>query len=298
MKKVVMVTLALSMIFALGIVNAFAFGVTWENAYGPFSNNFKELSAGSALYGIDENDTIVAVDLTPTVNVSDTLQASNSVTWLDLAATHKGTVFAINDTTVVTWTAEAPTAYTPLSLQPKVPYVEGATVAGTFKHIAFGDGGKLFILFQKTGDAPQPQYILTGRYVKETMEVTIDPRTLNLGSKGNWVSCKIGLPDKYSEKDIDPATVEIINLQANGKSAPVTIFIAESAPHNADNSYLHVKFSRSELSTELLDLLSEATGSHKYPVTATVRAQLNTDAGGDVFEGDAVFQAITPKGKK
>ena len=38
-------------------------------------------------------------------------------------------------------------------------------------------------------------------------EVRIVPRTFNLASKGNWVTCYIWLPDEYDVADIDPNSI-------------------------------------------------------------------------------------------
>ena len=293
MKRALTAVVVLALVLGWGVAGALAQQVAWDKAYGPLPKALSELTAGNGVYGLVESDsTIVAVDLTPTVNVSDTLTADGSPL-ADLAAGPGGTVFAINNTTVLTWTATAgnPVA---LQVQPKVPYVDGATLVGTFKHIAVGDGGGLFILFQATTGGAQ--YVLTGRYIKETMDVSIEPKSLNVVSKGNWVSCKIGLPAGHSEKDIDPSTVEIVGIAANGNSADEAIFIASGAPVSTDTRYLHVKFSRSELVSAVGDVLAGASKG-KYSVTVTVRAQLKTSAGGEVFQGTAVFDAIIPKTK-
>jgi len=56
-------------------------------------------------------------------------------------------------------------------------------------------------------------------------EVDITPNTLNLQSKGNWITCQIRLPEDYNVTDIDPDSVfleDIIaseSLQINGNVA-------------------------------------------------------------------------------
>ena len=290
MKRAAMAVLVLGVIMGLSVTGAFAQKVIWEEAYGPYKDNFKELSAKGTLYGIDGSGVISEIDLTPTVNVTDTLAATATGPFVDLAAISKTTVFAINETTVVTWTASAVGILDP---QPNIPYL-GADPKGAFKHITLGKGGRLFVLYQATsGD----QYILTGRHLRRALEARIEPQALNVGSNGKWVNCRISLPARYSEKDIDPATVEIINIRAHGNSSPETIFIAGGAPVSADAKCLHVKFSRADLESAINDVLGGAAKG-KYPVTITLRAQLTENAGGEIFEGDAVFQAIIPKHKK
>jgi len=290
MKRVVTAVLVLGLIMGLSVTAAFAQKVMWGEAYGPYKNDFKELSAKSVLYGIDGSGAISAIDLTPTVNVTDTLAATASGPFVDLAASSKGSVFAVNDTTVVTWTAAS--GATILDPQPYVPYL-AENPKGTFKNITLGKRGKLFVLFQATsGD----QYILTGQYPQGALEAKIEPQSLNVGSTGKWVSCKISLPAPYSEKDIDPATVEIVDIRAANNNSPETIFIAGGAPVSADAKYLHVKFSRADIESAIGDVLGGAIKG-KYNVIVTIRAQLKESAGGGVFEGDAQFQAIIPKHK-
>ena len=42
-----------------------------------------------------------------------------------------------------------------------------------------------------------------------TIEATVEisPRTLNLKSRGNWVTCRVWLEEGYSAEDIDPETI-------------------------------------------------------------------------------------------
>lgn len=69
-----------------------------------------------------------------------------------------------------------------------------------------------------------------------TIEATIEihPETLNLKSKGKWVSCIIKLPDYLDESDIDPDTLRLEGTI----TAEKTILTGTS---------LNVKFDRSEL---------------------------------------------------
>ncbi|MHC4546420.1 MAG: hypothetical protein ACYSYL_18230, partial [Planctomycetota bacterium] len=38
-------------------------------------------------------------------------------------------------------------------------------------------------------------------------EVRIVPQTINLASKGNWITCYIWLPEQYNVADIDPKSI-------------------------------------------------------------------------------------------
>jgi hypothetical protein len=81
--------------------------------------------------------------------------------------------------------------------------------------------------------------------------IEIHPETLNLKSKGKWVSCIIELPDYLDESDIDPSTVRLEGS------------IAAEKPIVTGTS-LNVKFDRSELA-ELLtagkDIVLTVTGN-------------------------------------
>ncbi|MEE9223702.1 MAG: hypothetical protein V3U51_03025 [Thermoplasmata archaeon] len=85
-----------------------------------------------------------------------------------------------------------------------------------------------------------------------TIEATIEihPETLNLKSKGKWVSCIIELPDYLDESDIDPNTVRLEGTIAAEK--PVVT-----------GTSLNVKFDRSELAALLTagkDIVLTVTG--------------------------------------
>ncbi len=132
-----------------------------------------------------------------------------------------------------------------LDAQPFIPTTDGA-----FTSIAAGPDGRLYILF--TADSGS-QYLLEGTSLNplETVTVRFSPRSLNLGSKGKWVNCKISdFPEGYAPADIDMDSICIVAV--NG------VFLAEDAapicsrdsggPYNNRNpEKLIVKFDRRDL---------------------------------------------------
>lgn len=82
----------------------------------------------------------------------------------------------------------------------------------------------------------------------ETIPVTIDidPDTLNLASKGKWITCYIGLPEGHDVADIDPSTVLLDGtIQAELKPTEIGDYDEDGT---AD---LMVKFSRAGVGASL-----------------------------------------------
>ena len=135
--------------------------------------------------------------------------------------------------------------YVALDPQPFIP-----TLEGEFTSIAAGPDGKLYVLFDASDSS---QYLLEGTSLIpwEVVKVRFSPRSLNLGSNGNWVTCKISdFPDGYTPADVDMDRVCIVAV--NGK------FLAETANpicskdsggpfNNRNKKKLIVKFDRKEL---------------------------------------------------
>ena len=101
--------------------------------------------------------------------------------------------------------------------------------------------------------------------------IDIDPNTLNLKSRGNWVTCHIWLPLEYDVSDIDPASILLEGaIQAEWKWFKV------------EDQSVMVKFSRSQLQDRLHPAES---------VELTVTGQL---ADGTPFEGTHIIRVIGP----
>ena len=69
--------------------------------------------------------------------------------------------------------------------------------------------------------------------------IDIDPDTLNLKSKGNWITCYIELPEGYNVEDIDISTI-LLNDVVHAEDHPTEI----SDHDNNGISDLMVKFDR------------------------------------------------------
>jgi len=105
-------------------------------------------------------------------------------------------------------------------------------------------------------------------------EVDIDPDTLNLTSKGNWITSLIWLPEDYSVADIDPNSVFLED------EVRADLFRVDE-----EEQVAIAKFSRSEVQG-ILNL---------GWVELTVSGEL-TD--GTVFEGTDVIRVIDKGGRK
>lgn len=212
----------------------------------------------------------------------------------DLVVGFGGLVYVISDDTVATASASP---YAPIAGQPKTP----AGKEGSFTHIASGNNGKLYVLFETTGESEQ--YLLVGNSpVQNTLVVKLNPQSLNLGSKGNWVTCLIEIPG-YDIKGIDPASVKVTQFVIDGNPVDVDIPVDPSAPYDFGTNKLMVKFKRynkangddpasfvGALSGELPPGPSKGT----VPVQATIQAE-HGEAG--LVSGVAEFRVIVPKAK-
>ncbi len=112
---------------------------------------------------------------------------------------------------------------------------------------------------------------VTGPEIIEA-DISIDPNTLNLASKGNWLTCYIWLPEDYNVADIDPNSVFLEDIVA-----------AERFEINDDAAI--VKFSRSEVQN-ILNI-----GENEITVTGEL-------LDGTIFEGTDIISVIDKGGKK
>jgi len=84
--------------------------------------------------------------------------------------------------------------------------------------------------------------------------IDINPDTLNLDTKGNWITCHIELPSGYDVNDVDVETIRL-----NG------VIPAELPPKGAGNKKLTVKFDRPSVegllisSADVIDLVVDLT---------------------------------------
>ena len=129
------------------------------------------------------------------------------------------------------------------------------------------------------------QEIIDGQYYVATVmpppapvvnaTIDIDPNTLNLKSKGKWITCYIELPDGYNVADINVTTILLNDTIPIDPSAPMEI-----GDHDGDGiPDIMVKFSRSAVQ----DIVSPGDA------TLTITGKL---IDGIAFDGSDVIRVI------
>ena len=111
--------------------------------------------------------------------------------------------------------------------------------------------------------------------------IVIDPDTLNLNSKGKWITCYIELPEDYDVEDIEVSTIKL-NDEVPAESRPTGVGDCD----DDGIAELMVKFDRSAVQ-EILEAGDE--------VEITVTGELNDDT---KFEGSDTIRVINKGGKK
>jgi hypothetical protein len=111
--------------------------------------------------------------------------------------------------------------------------------------------------------------------------IDIDPDTLNLNSKGKWITCYIELPGDYDVEDIEVSTIKL-NDQVPAESRPTGVGDCD----DDGIAELMVKFDSSAVQ-EILEAGDE--------VEITVTGELNDDT---KFEGSDTIRVINKGGKK
>lgn len=134
-------------------------------------------------------------------------------------------------------------SYVALEQQPDVPNVDGV-----FTHIAAGSDGTLYVIFESTD--PIEQYILVGTPVPpiewEEATVRFTPRSLNLGSNGKWVTCKVNAIADHTWDEVDLTKLCIVGINNVLITSPVCV--DATGPSNTKNSKkMMVKFDRRAL---------------------------------------------------
>jgi len=133
----------------------------------------------------------------------------------------------------------------------------------------------------------------------EVLEATVDfdPNTLNLKSKGKYVTCYIELPEGYDPNDIDVSTVEM-NDVFPAEPSPVAV-----GDHDSDGiSDLMVKFSRNRLISLLGEMdrpglwVGRGRGGvphieHGDEFEVRISGEV---AGGTAFSGTDIIRVIKP----
>ncbi len=158
-----------------------------------------------------------------------------------------------------------PGDYDALDPQPLIP-----PAAGEFTSVAAGPDGELYVLFDADNGT---QYLLEGTPLIpwEIISVRFSPRSLNLGSKGNWANCKISdLPFNYlpSDVDMDRVCIVAVNDEFLAEKTGELICSSDSGGpyNNRSKKKLMVKFDRGDLS----DFISDYPGQGHTTATITV----------------------------
>ncbi len=113
-------------------------------------------------------------------------------------------------------------------------------------------------------------------------QIDIDPNTLNLKSKGRWITCYIELPGGMDVKDIDVPTVKISEINGNYIDIPAETHLTEIGDYDSNGmNDLMVKFDRSEVE------------DNSIPVNAaiTITGELNN---GSFLEGYNTINVKNP----
>jgi len=292
MKKTIITVFAFLVILGFAVSGTMAQTWTWNDPYLvtiPSGGKYVKIAAdpaSNALYGIDLDSAVSSVititAATASTNAPNTLLESA----VDLVVGFGGVVYVIDADTVGVWNGTSFIAFLDVQ-QPKVP--DGKI--GTFKNIASGNNGKLYVLFEVSDTE---QYLLVGNppITAITADVKITPQSLNLGSKGNWVTCRIsnlsgGLP--VGEIVLTSVCVTDIN------GVQTSVCPALGSPSSVGDSVM-VKFSRSELAAAI-NLAAPGASS----VTITVTGSGGDGVGAFVFTGSDTIKtkpAKTPKKPK
>ena len=167
----------------------------------------------------------------------------------------------------------------------------------TFSQDVQSDGGAAYFGFYADGTDAISSIIITssidfavGEFgIAEALQnpdviqaaIDIDPDTLNLNSKGKWITCYIELPGDYDVEDIDVSTIKL-NDQVPAESRPTGIGDCD----DDGIAELMVKFDRSAVQ-EILEAGDD--------VEITVTGELND---GTPFESSDTIRVINKGGKK
>jgi len=114
----------------------------------------------------------------------------------------------------------------------------------------------------------------------------INPDTLNLGSRGKWITCYVELPVGYDVKSIEVSSIFVNNTIRVDQSAPMSIGDFD----NDEMPDLMVKFDRSQV---INYVLAQVPNSARFmAITLTVTGYLND---GTAFRGSDTIEVIFSK---
>ncbi len=121
-----------------------------------------------------------------------------------------------------------------------------------------------------------------------TATVDINPHTLNLRSKGKWITCYIELPEGYNVADINVSSIMLNNsIPAEPKPIATGNYDSDGVPD------LMVKFNRAEVISYILSNvnIAELIEERFMTITLTVTGYLND---GTPFQGSTTIKIALP----
>lgn len=238
MKKTIITVFAFLVVFGVAITGAMAQTWTWQ--YADVTNDPVDLFAVNpstdALYGLS-GGSAVEIATGTSVTTGETFDTPDLSNIIGIAVGYQGVVYAISSNAFGSCT---PVCATLEGQQPVIP-----TTSGGFTNIAAGKNGKLFMLYEDTDG----QYVVTGNppATAITADVKITPRSLNLGSNGRWVTCRVSnLSGGFAVKDLDVDSVCITHIDGDDTVAGLPVCRDPNSPSSSNGS-LMVKFLRSDL---------------------------------------------------
>ncbi len=121
--------------------------------------------------------------------------------------------------------------------------------------------------------------------------IDVGPDTLNLKSKGKWITSYIQLPEGYSAEDIDAATILLIETIAPVLD-PKYDFVTNSSEHLTDHDNdgvleRTVKFSRAEMAEYITSVLGVEYGNVNLAITGELYD-------GTPFQGTCTIKVLSP----
>lgn len=290
-------------LFALCAVTASAQSFGWNDPQKITSVSVTAIAVDpvtEAVYGIDTGGNISTLVLSTEeiIGVPPSLVTPPPPATA-FATNQHGVLYVISATAIGTYNSATFT----LIDQPKLPQ----DVVGSYKDIAIGKGGKIYLLFE--ADQSKVQYLLTGEPPAITAGVaaTIKPTTLNLDSKGNWVDAFVSPPEGYDAEDIVPESIKIVRIQGTGPNGPIDlateIYKATGGPCRVEREKLHFKFVRynkqdpassQSLAGVLAPLLPPGPTKGTYGLTLTIEGELES---GDIFSATTTITVMVPKAR-
>jgi hypothetical protein len=290
-RKTIITVLAFWILFGFAVSGVMAQTTwTWDTPalidnVGIFFTDFKAFPDYPELRGLDPADDswnmLTTLDFTgSTTVINGTLNLN------DIVDSVAAPPFALIDLdTVGIWDGSS---YVELALQPTVP-----DLAGAFAHIAAGTDGTLYVIFE---DITKTQYVLTGTpntFTWEEATVRFTPRSLNLGSNGKWMTCKVNAVAGHTWDEVELSKLCIVGI--NDELITVPVCVDTTGPSNKNNSKkMMVKFDRKALAGEIA---AQIAANPDLDPTSTKITLAYTD-GTLSFYGDDTIKTKPAKVKK